>query len=262
MSQAQTSIASKAQGSKAQPKAKARKPLSQDKAKAQPAQPFTPEAIKTASTGLMRAVLAVETAGASFAEKVAAIAKTLKAGRNMGLTAEQYEQTVGKALARSFKAHVEAGKLAASSAASRRSEIKTAVLAVVNGLSEPKPKESMRPFCERVRPLLEAATTASGQPVLVSKTGRKPGTGKGAKLGPKGGALPGAVQAANAAGGAKLGAANARTDGAPRDPMLAAAMILCPSKPQRAAKLVKVLAMYGEQFDKWSETVLADDATL
>lgn len=170
-------------------------------------------------------------------------------GLPKGLTSQGYDKQVGPALVAAFKVVVDAGKMTEGTASKERSNLKTLVLACLNGFA-PGQGEGYGPAVERAGDYLVDRKNAQGEPIRNAKTGGKPRVPTARKgVGSKGGKSKGS-------GAGKLTPVSGTEPGFKGSPQLAAALILTKNNKARADKLVIIMETYCDEFDRWTSTVI------
>lgn len=207
----------------------------------------SPDAMRAAAKATATAVVTYEKAKLTLLEKVAAAVGTL----GVPLSAAQYDKQFKPYLAEFFASAVKSGRIGPKTADQYASKLKTAVLALVNGVAQPVAGEGFFAFYDRAAEAVAKGTLPDGSPIweASAKRGRK----QGAKQTPKAPKpVPGAVAEANAsAATADAGGLNVRAE-------LAAALILTHQNKSRAERLVTVMGSYAEEFDRWAATILGE----
>lgn len=217
------------------PKAKA------PKAKGSALEHLTVERVATATVkAFVRSVQSEAKAQQTLLAAVVAQAKVI--GRAM--SAAEYDLTLGRAISGRFAAAVQKGQLTESTAASARSRIKTALLALLAGF-QPKPGEGFRAFYDRAGTDFIPTAKVGGKPLWPAKTG-KPRAAAGSKAG----------KAGSATGGKVEGASGTEPEVTDANAFQRAALIVCKGSQARAAKLVVIMTSFRDEFDKWAETVI------
>ncbi len=159
------------------------------------------------------------------------------------LTAAQYDKQFREALSDAFNAAVKrkGSSISEETAKTYKSLLKTALLAMLNGLAEPLAGESFFSFCKRVTPLVADAKTDDGQPLWAASVTRS------------GGRKPNKAKAATT-----TKAGTDQSDESKDTVSLAAAKVLAGGNVNRALALQAVMASHVVEFDKWVQTILSD----
>ena len=189
---------------------------------------------------LANATLDVEKALGGYAASIIAAAKGVKP-----MTEAQYASSVGAALTNEFRIMVAQGVITQETAASRRSQLKTVFLAVVNGY-KPAKGMSLKPLSGEASDFLKGAKIGSTPVLTPTKTGKT----KGRPAAPKG-----------ANGARAQTASGSATPTQAKNAFEAAALIIAQGSKLRAERIGFVFKSQdlSEQFDTWAATVLAAD---
>lgn len=208
---------------------------------------MTDRRAESIAANLSTAIIAVEGAIGGYMAAIVAQAKGVPA-----MTEATYNQTVGIRLTASLNEFVGAGRITKETAASRKSQVKTSFLAIVNGL-KPEKGESLKPFSGRASEFIKGAKVGSEPVLKPTVTGKAKGRPSAPAKG-KGGKGQGAL---------KPSSGNASPSQA-KDAFEAACMILAAKSggsSSRAQRLAFIFASkdLSEQFDTWAATVQASD---
>lgn len=229
---------------KQQTAARASKASKPAKAKGAALEHQTVERVATATvTAFLKAKKTEDGAQQTLLASVVAQAKAI--GRAM--SASEYDLTLGRAIAGRFAAAVQKGILTESTAASARSRIKTALLALMAGFA-PKAGEGFRAFYDRAGADFILTAKIGGKPIWEAKAGKKRAAA-GSKSGKAGSASGGPTASPQGPAGGEPEVTDANA-------FQRAALIVCKGSQARAAKLVIVMTSYRAEFDKWAETII------
>lgn len=192
---------------------------------------------KTFAAGIVGAVVKREKADVDLLNTVS----TLCASIGVAISAAQYDKQIKPDLAKAFAKKVALGQIVETTAASYQSRVKTATLAILAKMAEPLAGESFQAFTARVSPMFgEATLPGSNAKVWDGKVGRAAGSG--------GKASSSTVTPLRAA-------SNPETN---EPAILAAALIVTGGNRARAEKLAQLFPAFGDDFDKWTATILTD----
>lgn len=198
------------------------------------------------AANLSGAIIAVEGAVGSYMAAIIASAKGVPA-----MTEATYNASIGIRITANLNEFVGAGRITKETAASRKSQVKTSFLAVVNGL-KPEKGESLKPFSGRASEFIKSAKVGNEpvlKPTVTGKAKGRPSAPAKGRGGTKDALTPQSGDAtpsqAKDAFHAAIEIVNAKVKGSP-------------SRAQRMA-FIFASADLAEQFDTWAATVQASD---
>lgn len=213
--------------------------------------PLSLETVAQAGKDTAKAIVVCEAAKARLLSELIGVANRL----GTPLSAAQYDRQFAPDFRKALEASVSRGKLKEATAGQYKSKVKTAMLALLSGLS-PIAGETFWDFYDRASGFLPDAKLADGSPVWSTQ-------GKAGR--PAGKKSKGKVSVTENAGlrmfsDALASAGDARDEegGFDRRPFVAAALILAKGNEARAQRLVIVAESYPEAFDKWTASILTD----
>jgi hypothetical protein len=201
----------------------------------------------TACSAFVKQEAAITKARATAMETVSKAAAFF--GR--GVTANEYDRSVGALLKASFAEAVTKGQMTEGSASKARSRVKACTLAILANVAVPAQGEGFESFYNRANVALKGATLKDGRAVYdATKAGKKAG---------------GVRKGVGSKGGTSKGAQATVAKSEPSKPMtrderqLQAALALVGDHPERARKLVIVVQSFVEELDKFMSTVIPAD---
>lgn len=171
-------------------------------------------------------------------------------------TASDYERTLGKALKAELAVRVKRGKLEASTASKKGSNMKAVALAVISGALTPEDGEGFASMYERSVKALASPAYAYvyGE---APKAGAPAGTVSQRKGSGRRGGASGPPTASPAVPGGTVSGTNKSGPAAREENLRNAALALGMGDRERSERFYVVATKFAKEFDAWASTIIA-----